>query len=58
MAMASFQRGDRLLIIDGLAGNTTTITAESIDHEAEIICYISREGAENFALFEEVVRKL
>ena len=58
MSIASFQKGDRLIIIDGLAGSTTTITVENVDHEAELVCYISREGAETFALYEEVIKKL
>jgi hypothetical protein len=55
---AKLLQGDRLIIIDGLAGGTTTITAETIHHEEEVIYYVGKNGEESFALFEEVIKKL
>jgi hypothetical protein len=46
------------MIIDGLAGGTITITAESVHLEEEVITYLGKDGLEGFALFEEVIKKL
>lgn len=58
ISFAKLQPKDRLIIIDGLVGGTTTITAETIHHEEEVICYLDKNGLESFALFEEVIKKL
>jgi hypothetical protein len=58
ISFAKLLQGDRLIIIDGLAGGTTTIIAKDIHHEEEVICYLDKNGAESFALFEEVIKKL
>ena len=50
--------GARLMIIDGLAGGTTTITIETIHLEEGVIEYMGKDGNESFALFEEVIKKL
>jgi hypothetical protein len=55
---AKLVQGDRLMIIDGLAGGTTTITAKAIHLEEEVISYLDINGLESFALFEEVIKKL
>ena len=57
-AFATFQIGDRLMIIDGLAGGTSTVTIEAIHHEEEVLCYKGKNGEESFALFEEVIKRL
>jgi hypothetical protein len=53
-----FTQGDRLMIIDGLAGGSLTITAEQIHLDEEVIIYKGKNGEEGFALFEEVIKKL
>lgn len=53
-----FKQGDRLMIIDGLAGGTIVITAEQIHHEEAVIIYKGKNGEEGFALFEEVIKKI
>lgn len=58
ISFAKLSPKDRLMIIDGLAGGTTTITAEAIHHEEEVIYYLGENGEESFALFEEVIKKL
>lgn len=57
-AAPQLRQGDRLMIIDGLAGGTMTITAEQIHHEEAVIIYKGKNGEEGFALFEEVIKKL
>ena len=46
------------MIIDGLAGGTTTITIEKIHLDEGVIEYMGKNGEESFALFEEVIKKL
>lgn len=58
ISFAKLSPNDRLMIIDGLAGGTTTITAVDIHLEEEVIYYLDKNGAESFALFEEVIKKL
>jgi hypothetical protein len=55
---APYAQGDRLMILDGLAGGTLTITAEGVHLEEEVITYLGKDGQEGFALFEEVIKKL
>ena len=47
---AESQQGDRFIIIDGLAGGTTLITAEYIHHEEEVICYVDKTGSDSFRI--------
>jgi hypothetical protein len=55
---SSFQIGDRIMIIDGLAGGTDTAEIEAIHHDEEVIVYKAKNGQESFVLFEEVIKKL
>lgn len=55
---AQYAQGDRLMILDGLAGGTIVITAEQIHLDEEVIIYKGKNGEEGFALFEEVIKKI
>ena len=50
--------GEKLMIIDGLAGGTTTIIISAIHLEEGVIEYMGKDGSDSFALFEEVIKKL